>query len=141
MAEMSNEKWVAYNGLTPEKRKAIYDQDCQYDRHRQVHQWARFNTIAVIEGGALFAAFAKRDLARIEYLGLWAFAAFIVVAISFLAEADAQDVSSHLLRIKAYESNSFQARTTGWPAWVIRAALALITAFNFVVLGHLLGRC
>jgi len=120
-----------------EVRKAIYDQDCAFNRHRHIVQWTRFNTVAIVEGGALLAAYQVRGLQDFERIGVLLFATLLIALIFLLVVADEKDIAAHLRRIRAYEAATpFEARHPFWGKWAIRAAIALIGLFNLTVIGR-----
>lgn len=120
---------------TDDVLKAIYEQDCEFNRHRHNIQWARFNTTALIEGGALYGAFQAHGLAFIERIGILT-AVTILVALNFLLIlSDEIDGAAHRDRIREYEKQRpFRPRHPFWGKWAIRAALIVIMFFNLAAI-------
>lgn len=124
-------------------RRVIYEQDMQSVRHHDSAKWSRFQTVSVIEGGALYAAFGE-GLTPDGRILLF-FAATMLIALVFvLAVIDDRITASYLARVREFEQAAGapypQGNTRPLFRWrMSRVVMATLLMFNVVILGALIG--
>jgi len=129
-----------------EEIRTIYEQDCESLRYHDGVKWSRFQTVTLIEGGALVAAFG--DVFNFSPLGrlCLVFAASVLIALIYLLlYVDDNNAGGHLSRIRRFENSVDRPYPKGntRPLANIRTSrhiMAVVLVCNASVIGLLAWR-
>ena len=125
---------------TADKRKAVYDQDCEFLRYHGSFMWGRFQTAVAVEGGTLYLVFMSgASMSPFEKVALILVSGFVVGLIFRIALRDAANAGVHLLRVAQYEKGCVAYEPPKWTGpkgyAVLNMAMALV---NFANIGLLI---
>ena len=113
-----------------DRRRVIYDQDCQFHRYQDEKKWGRFKVITTIEGAILFGLYQAPKINDGEKLCLLAAGSLLIVLVASISWKDQSDADSFLDRMREYEACSpFKPRAK------IRFGRYLMVAASLVLIG------
>jgi hypothetical protein len=86
-----------------DKRKTIYDQDCQFYRYQDQKKWERFKTAALVEGAIFYALYGTDRIGvlerRVAILGGF----LLLIIVLLISLKDQLDADAFMVRIRQYE--------------------------------------
>ncbi len=123
-----------------DKRKAVYDQDCEFSRYHGSFMWGRFQTAVALEGGTLYLLFVSAaSMSPFERVALILVSGVVVGLIFRIALRDAANAGVHLQRIAQYEQGCVAYEPPKWTGpkgyALLKMAMALV---NFANIGLLI---
>jgi hypothetical protein len=130
--------------MTDESRRHIeavlqvYQQDCENVRYQDALRWSRFQTVAAIEGGALYAVLGA-DLGRPLTLWILLASLLLIVLLAMLAKKDQNDMRAHIDRLRRLENELEVRNLVPGPAVLgLRGGDMMSIAIAVLLVGHIL---
>jgi hypothetical protein len=130
--------------MTDENIRTVYQQDWENVRYQDNLRWSRFQTISVIEGAFLYAAY-NGNLNHFEALIIVSLGSILVLIVSLLAIKDGYDAESHLERMLALETTLVDCRIKPKKLFrkirgqhLTKFAILIINIFNLL---FIINRC
>lgn len=120
-----------------DRRKAIYDQDCQFYRYQDGKKWSRFQTAALIEGAMLYGLFGPTTTGILEKRLLLIVGTLLVAISCAVSFKDQSDGDSYLDRIKDFEvaTAPFRPRVRfRVGTYLMSVAIILLVAVDLVLI-------
>lgn len=123
----------------------IYEQDLESARFQDRLRWSRFQTVAVIQGGYLYACYVIRP-GYYESLAIAILGTVLILVASVIAVKNEKDFGQHLDRAAEFEDQHDQKyeKTVLFPRTLkirggalVRVVMIVLVAFNLAVIVHI----